>query len=329
MKNILNRNPLEDSALDVVARRTLAACMGVQAGEYVVVITDTATRAVGEALAAAAGSLEAEGILGIMEPRRINGEEPPAAIAAMMASARVLLLATKVSLSSTQARKRANDAGARAASMPGITPEIMYRTMGVDYQDVANRSRALAATLAGVKTLRATSALGTDITLAVEGVEFGADTGLYLQPGDFGNLPAGEVCGGPRLQGSSGVAVFDGSFAGVGLIREPIRIVFENGVATAIDGGAEARALAGLIAPFGMGGKTLAEIGIGTHPTAKITGAVLEDEKVAGSIHLAIGNNVGFGGDNDVKLHLDGVIVAPTLTTNAGQVLIDAGVPRF
>lgn len=320
---------MAEGNLREAARRTLSDCMGVRAGEVVTVVTDDAVRLVGEALASEAGELGADQILNVMKPRRVSGEEPPEPVAALMRESQVLLLATKVSLSHTRARKAASKAGARCASMPGITEDIMVRTMAVDYRDVAARSRELAESLAGVKYFRLTSPAGTDITINVTGLEYFADTGTYVEPGDFGNLPAGEVCAGPVLEGSTGVAVFDGSFAGLGLLAEPITITFEDGVAISIEGGEKADALRALLEPFGRGGRVLAEIGVGTHPTARLTGVVLEDEKIAGTVHLALGNNVGFGGANDVALHVDGVILSPTLVTDRGEAILEEGVPHF
>ncbi|UCH77471.1 MAG: aminopeptidase [Candidatus Coatesbacteria bacterium] len=319
--------PHED--LQTAARHTLADCMNVRSGEVVAVVTDDLTRAVGEALAHAAHELDAEPVLAVMRPREVNGEEPPAPVAALMRDSALLLLATHFSLSHTRARKAASRAGARAASLPGITEDIMVRTMAVDYRDVAARTRVLAERLREVDSFRLTSESGTDMTINAAGVEFSADTGLYHQPGDFGNLPAGEACGGPVLAGSTGVAVFDGSFAGVGLLSAPITVEFEDGLATSIAGGAEAEALSRMLEPFGDGGKVLAELGVGTHPEAEVRGVVLEDEKVLGTVHLAFGNNVGFGGDNDVAIHVDGVIRAPTLVTDGGDLLIENGNPHF
>jgi len=315
--------------LSEAARRTLADCMAVGAGDVVAVVTDDVSRVVGEALWREAGAMGAEPVLAVMKARRVNGEEPPGPVAALMRESPVLLLATAVSLSHTHARKAATGGGARCASMPGITEDMMVRTMAVDYGDVAERTRKLADALADVKSLTLTAPAGTDIKINVADVEFSTDTGVYHDEGNFGNLPAGEACAGPVLAGSSGVAVFDGSFAGVGLLAEPIRITFEDGAATALEGGREAEALRKLIEPFGEGGRVLAEIGIGTHPTARLTGAILEDEKILGTVHLALGNNVGFGGSNDVAIHVDGVILSPTLVTDAGDVIIEAGTPRF
>ena len=205
----------------------------------------------------------------------------------------------------------------------------MVRTMAVDYREVAAWSRELAESLAGVKSFRLTSPAGTDMNINVEGLNYFVDTGTYYEPGTFGNLPAGEVCAGPVASGSTGVAVFDGSFSNIGLLTEPITIHFEDGVATAIEGGGQAEALRAMAEPFGEAGRVLAEIGIGTHPTAQLTGVVLEDEKIRGTVHLALGNNVGFGGNNDVAIHVDGVMMSPTLVTDGGRAILENGVPNF
>jgi len=68
-----------------------------------------------------------------------------------------------------------------------------------------------------------------------------------------------------------------------------------------------------LFARYGNKERTLCEFGIGTNYKAKITGNVLEDEKVMGSIHVAFGNNLGFGGRNNAKIHLDGIVKRPSV----------------
>ncbi len=50
----------------------------------------------------------------------------------------------------------------------------------------------------------------------------------------------------------------------------------------------------------------IGELGIGTNPKAKITGGVIIiDEKVRGTIHIALGNNIAFGGKNEATIHWD------------------------
>ncbi|MCP4230555.1 MAG: aminopeptidase [bacterium] len=311
--------------LKKAAFHTLSVCLGVKPDEQVAVVTDTDTAEIGTALFEQAVAMDAEAILLEMKPREASGQEPSTAVAAAMRECDVYILATKRSLSHTNARRQAKEAGARGASMPGVTVDMMLRTMPVDYNLIADRSSKLGEMLQGTKTLGITNGLGTDIILDVEGKEWSADTGLYLEPGDFGNLPAGEACAGVVWDGCNGVAVFDSSFADIGVLTEPIKINFKDGEAEGIGGGTDAERLIRVLDIVGPKAYMLAEIGIGTHHAAKITGAVLEDEKVMGTIHLALGNDLGFGGDNDIPLHLDGVIDRPTMVTDKGTYILKEG----
>lgn len=72
----------------------------------------------------------------------------------------------------------------------------------------------------------------------------------------------------------------------------------------------------GKIETAGKPGQNIAELGIGTNPKAIISGEVLEDEKVLGTVHIAIGDNKNFGGKVKAPYHLDGMILEPTLWLN-------------
>ena len=63
----------------------------------------------------------------------------------------------------------------------------------------------------------------------------------------------------------------------------------------------------------GDSGRLLAELGIGTNPAATLSGSILEDEKVVGTAHLAFGTNVSFGGTNASAVHIDGMLLEPTV----------------
>ena len=60
---------------------------------------------------------------------------------------------------------------------------------------------------------------------------------------------------------------------------------------------------------------------MGTNYRAEICGHILEDEKVLGTAHIAVGNNVSMGGTVNVKLPIDGVMFEPTLFIDDIQIL--------
>jgi len=96
-------------------------------------------------------------------------------------------------------------------------------------------------------------------------------------------------------------------------VREPIRILVKDGFATDITGGAEAKRLVELLEPHGKDGRNVAEFGVGTNDKAILTGLILEDEKVMGTIHIAFGDNKSMGGTVRVASHLDGLVKKPTV----------------
>ena len=95
----------------------------------------------------------------------------------------------------------------------------------------------------------------------------------------------------------------------------------EKGFAVKIDGGQEAVKLNALLTPFGKKAFNTAELGIGTNDEAIITGEILEDEKVMGTVHIALGNNLSMGGTCDVGIHLDGVILKPTVIVDGRTIM--------
>lgn len=71
---------------------------------------------------------------------------------------------------------------------------------------------------------------------------------------------------------------------------------------------------------IGEKARNIAELGIGINPEAKLIGNVLEDEKVGGTVHIALGDNSSFGGDVIAGIHLDGIIKKPVLFLDGKKV---------
>lgn len=309
--------------LEVAARTALETCLAVKAGETVLVITDEPKREIGTAIWRVAKSLGAEAMLAEIMPRSRNGEEPPAPIAALMAASSVVLCPTSKSLTHTAARREACAHGARIATLPGITEEMMIRCLAADYNAIAERSQRLSVALESGNEVHVTSPAGTDIRLIRGDRHAKPDTGFYLNPGEYGNLPAGETFFAPIEGTAQGVIVFDGAMAGVGKVKTPIRIMVRDGVAVEITGGPEAQKLNELIDPLGVAARNIAELGIGTNDRAQITGVILEDEKVMGTVHIALGDNMSMGGTVSVPSHLDGLILQPTVFVDDRMIMED------
>ena len=301
------------SAVATVVRR----CLGVSAGEDVLVVTDAGVRDLGEALRDEAAAAGGDAVLAVMDERATDGSEPPRTLAAALAACDVFIAPTSRSLSHTTARKRASDAGARGATMPGVTEQMLARVMAVDFDAMAARSRAVAAVLSQGTTARITCPLGTDLTLDLSGRDGIADDGDLTERGAFGNLPCGEGFTSPA--GADGTAVV-ASLAAIGLSEEPVTLTLRGGHLVAAEDGLGAEYLARLTA-FGEKGTKLAELGVGTNDKAILTGSILEDEKILGTVHIAFGASAGIGGTVSVPIHLDAVVLDATLEVDGRRVL--------
>ena len=293
-------------------------CLGITRGEDVLVVADSGTRAIGEALADGARAAGADPVLALMDERVVDGTEPPRTVAGALAACDVFIAPTTRSISHTVARKRANEAGARGATMPGVTEEMLARMMAGDFDEMAARSQRVAELLTGAAEARLTCPRGSDFTLNLDGREGIPDDGVLTEPGIFGNLPCGEGFIAPLT--GEGTIVVAGTLASAGIGEEPTTLTVAGGQLTAAEGGLGARFIE-LLRAHGEKGTNLAELGVGTNERAQLTGMVLEDEKILGTVHVAFGASAGIGGTVTVPIHLDVVVLDATLDIDGRRVL--------
>jgi leucyl aminopeptidase (aminopeptidase T) len=283
-------------ALDEAVRAVVTTCLGVKPGENVVVVADEGTRPIGEAMLTAARNAQADAVLTIMTPRAQHGEEPPAAVAAALKAADVFIAPTTRSISHTRARIAASESGARGATLPGVTEDLLARLMTADLDTLKQRSQNVAQLLTDADDAHITCPLGTDFRLDLTGRQGHADDGDLRAPGAFGNLPCGEGFIAP-LHGHGTIVIADGTTLTVedGRLRkgEPLRTTLLSA---------------------GDLGTNLAELGVGTNEKATLGGNILEDEKILGTVHIAFGASAAMGGTVSVPIHIDSVVLKPTLT---------------
>ena len=309
------------TAIDTVITR----CLGVRPGEDVLVVVDPESRGMGEALREAAAEAGADAVLAMMDQRATDGTDPARPIAAAISACDVFICPTSRSLSHTPARKRASETGARGATLPGVTEDMLARVMAVDFDRMAARSRAVAELLSAAGEAQVTCPRGTDLTLQLTGREGLADDGLLTARGAFGNLPAGEGFIAP-LRGDGTIVA--SSLSPIGLSEEPAQLTVADGRITGAQGGVGPEYLE-LLQAHGELGTNLAELGVGTNDRATLTGNVLEDEKILGTVHIAFGASAGIGGTVSVPIHLDVVIldaslrIGNTAVLQAGRYLLD------
>jgi leucyl aminopeptidase (aminopeptidase T) len=307
-------------ALGPAVDTVLTRCLAVKPGEEVLVVTDPPRREIGEALRDGAAGLGADAVLTVMDERRNDGTEPPKAIAAALAAADVFIAPTTRSLSHTTARKRATDNGARGATMPGVTADMLARVMAIDFDLMAARSRAVAALLTDGSAAHVTCSRGTDLTLDLTGRAGIPDDGDLTAKGAFGNLPCGEGFIAP-LSGEGRVVA--SSLGPLGVSEQPATLTVHEGRIVSAENGLGPKWIE-LLHAHGEPGTNLAELGVGTNDKARLTGNVLEDEKILGTIHVAFGASAGIGGTVSVPIHLDVVVLDASLDID-GHPVLDGG----
>lgn len=308
------------------ARKIVEQCLGIKPGEKVLIVTDTGRDlSLATALAAAVEGAGAEFAVIITKPVAKAGDEPAAPVARAMAAADAVIAPTSRTIFHTRATREATErGGARFFSLSEATPSTLISGLiEVDYLRRKPLVDALAAKMASGKSVRITAPGGTDLRAELGGRKPEANSGICHNRGQRMGASI-EVYIAPLENSAEGVFVCDASSSMIGLVPEPITIRFRRGKAVSIEGGKEARRLQEILASVGdPGAYVIAEIAFGLNPKARLVGNIIEDEGKYGTGHVALGNNIGFGGANTAPIHVDMVYWKPSAWIDEEQVFKD------
>ena len=302
-----------------IVSKIINTCLGYKKGEDFLIVSDDKLEDLARKFYKITKSLNIDPTFIQMPTRKMHGQEPPRAVANALKKVDIAILFTYMSLSHTKARKDAcHKFGTRIASLPTVTGEILKRSIPINYTLLNKKVERLANILTKGKTLTLYTKRGTHLTMNIEGREGFVDDGLLTAKGDFGNLPAGEVCVAPLEGTTNGRLVIDGSAPFIGRIKKPVEIIIKDGYAKNIP----FSKLIPLMKSLGKCSRNIAEIGVGLNPNAKVTGTILEDEKAINTAHVALGNNKSFGGKVYCPCHLDFVFFKPTVLIDGVKIKI-------
>ncbi len=198
--------------------------------------------------------------------------------------------------------------GCRYASMPLFEPDMFEGPMDVDWQEVARLSTDVADILSEAEWAHVV-AEGTDLEFELRDRKGIADTGLFHQKGQYGNLPAGEAFIAP-IEGSA-YGRLTITYGPDRPLHRPISLKFKDGAVEELEGFEPYRYYLEGVFKQHDSARLMAEFGVGTNPKAKRPDNVLEAEKILGTVHIALGDNHTFGGTNRVPFHTDYVVFEP------------------
>jgi leucyl aminopeptidase (aminopeptidase T) len=115
--------------------------------------------------------------------------------------------------------------------------------------------------------------------------------------------------------------------------ERPVITKIENGFVTKVEGGKEAAMLQDVIRlgeelarkkdlpAYEKNARLIGELGIGINPAALITGNLIEDEKVCGTAHFAVGYN--YDNDGEAFIHQDCLVIRPSIWVDGKQIMKD------
>lgn len=298
----------------------------VQRGERAVVITDPEMRVIADLLAEELNTSGANVRLFVVPKRLHDGQEPPADAAEAMLEANVVFSPVSISITHTRAMRAALARGARAILMTAHNERVLTcpALLETDFGKQAHVGRAIGAAFLAGKEVHLTSDKGTDLLIPIEGRPVNILTGVP-GPGELAPVPTIETNVVPAHGGTEGILVADGSipYLGIGVLTEPVVCKIERGYIVKIEGGVQAQQLeAALRSRNHRECFNVAELGVGLNPHATLSGFMLEDEGVMGSIHIGIGTSFTLGGEIVAPTHYDLVMLRARLAVD-GRVVME------
>ncbi|MCD6229478.1 MAG: aminopeptidase [Candidatus Diapherotrites archaeon] len=156
--------------------------------------------------------------------------------------------------------------------------------------------------LKGKSTVRIEHEDGTDLVLSVKGRKPMWD---HTGSEKVNNLPSGEVFVAPVENSAEGKIFFEKiNVLGHGFV-EGLWLEFRNGKLDLFKAKKNGEFLKAWLAENTPSTRIPGELGIGCNKSARYSGFILTDEKIFGTIHIALGFNVEFGGKNNASGHMD------------------------
>lgn len=250
----------------------------------------------------------------------------------IMSYSDAIIGATNYSFITTGAVRYALRRGARFLSLPLSTNDgsslLEQDFLKMNPRKASRLARYMLPFLRFGSHVHITTPSGTDLTLSVRDRNPGMFNGITATHGACGSASF-ELFVPPQERETNGIVVLDGSMGYIGLVTEPLRLVFRDGVLAEIPASPSGKRLRDFLESFQDPRMyRVAELGIGLNQFAKCRGAsYIEDESSYGTFHLGFGRNLSLGGTQDAPGHFDIVTHRPTIRVD-GKTIMKNGVAR-
>lgn len=301
----------------------LETCLAVQSGEIVSLLFDPPHEADARALARHAIALGATTrLIGVPERRLGEKDVSPEAAARLTGSDVVVVVFDPEDACQFWHAKARQSVSASGGRVGLLFPPAHWDLTHDDLVRTGQLTDRLGELLHTAHEAVLTTARGTHLRMSLAGrTGFSCHSILHAR-GATATIPDwGDAEISPVEGTASGRIVYDGSIAFLGILDAPITVEVVDGAVSSITGGRSAAELRGILEANGPESRNIAELGIGTVPRGEITGH--KDDKLFGTVHVALGHNVSLGGFVDAPVHLDGVLHAPTLVLDGREILVE------
>jgi leucyl aminopeptidase (aminopeptidase T) len=180
----------------------------------------------------------------------------------------------------------------RYLCLVGMDVDMMIRVLGrVNYKVLKEFEETITEMTHRAKHVRMTTPAGEDLEFDMDpNRPISCETGFADTPGP--HMMAGQIGWAPVFESINGTIVFDGSLVPpfLGVLKQPVRLIVERGEIVRIEGGKEAAEFEIWLKSFRHPQmRKLAHVCYGFNPGARLTGNILEDERVWGGTEWGIG----------------------------------------
>jgi leucyl aminopeptidase (aminopeptidase T) len=211
-----------------------------------------------------------------------------------------------------------NNKSLRYICLVEMNPDMMIRNIGeVEMELLSEFMHYFTDMNKKASTMRVTTPAGTDLSFELTSKHLvscdagdASTPGIYMMPGQINVVP--------KFDTVNGTLVFDGTLVPpVGKLEKPIRLTVENSAIKKIEGGYQAREFEEWLKSFKDPNMfKLAHIAYGVNPGSKLTGNIVEDERVWGATEWGIGYVSPYDAPpkgQDAKSHCDGICLNSTV----------------
>lgn len=259
-----------------------------------------------------------------MKSEKVHGVEPKKIVTKKMINSDLIICLTTMSIIHTKARKLASKNGSRYLSLPFYDKIVLRnKAFKTNFEKLIPISKKIKKILDKGNFIYVTTERGTNIKLNIKKRNANDAPGICYKKGTVASPPDAEVNIAP-VENAEGKIVVDGCIPikKIGKLNEnePLTLIISNGKIVKIHGKQKKILKKIYDNQKNDKSKIIGEFGIGLNPNAKISGIMLVDEGIRGTIHFGMGLSTE-GGNNNIPFHLDHIILKPNVTVDKKKII--------